>query len=215
MILILDNYDSFTYNVYHALGVLGMELMVVRNDEITPKKALELAPASIVISPGPGRPEDAGNCCDIIEKAAGKIPIFGVCLGHQCIGVVLGGEVVRAPVPVHGKISEILHDGKTIYTGIRNPFRATRYHSLCVREDSLPDGVDVSAYTLDGVVMGIRNPELKIEGVQFHPESIASPQGKMIFQNYIDYFIKGKRGINGRMVDYSDRVIPLHSAGEV
>jgi anthranilate synthase/aminodeoxychorismate synthase-like glutamine amidotransferase len=194
MILMLDNYDSFTYNIVQALGKLGEEVRVVRNDTITASEVGRISPDAIVISPGPGRPESAGISCEVIERCAGEIPILGVCLGHQCIAKVLGARVVRGKTPVHGKISEIFHDGATIYRGIRNPFRATRYHSLVVPEDSVAKPLEVSGYTLDGIVMGIRCEELKIEGVQFHPESIATPQGSMIFRNFLDHYVQEAGG---------------------
>jgi para-aminobenzoate synthetase component II len=189
MILLLDNYDSFTYNIAHALGSLGQEIRVVRTDAITLDHVAELQPDAIVISPGPGGPKDAGISCPAIERFAGKIPIFGVCLGHQCIAEVFGGRVVRAENLVHGKTSEIFHDGRTIYAGVRNPFVATRYHSLIAAEDSIPSSLEISAYTMRGEVMGLRAPGLMVEGVQFHPESISTPQGTMLFRNFLDQFV--------------------------
>ncbi len=189
MILLLDNYDSFTYNIAHALGFLGQELSVIRSDTIGVGDIEKLAPQAIVISPGPGGPNDAGISCKVIEKFAGKIPILGVCLGHQCIGQVFGAKVVRATTPVHGKMSDIFHDGRTIYSGLRNPFRATRYHSLIVAEETVSEPLEVSAYTIGGEVMGVRCPDLKVEGVQFHPESVATAQGPMIFRNFLDRYL--------------------------
>lgn len=190
MIVMLDNYDSFTYNIVQALGKLGEEVTVVRNDTIDGTEIQSISPDAIIISPGPGRPESAGISCEVIERYGGEIPILGVCLGHQCIAEVFGAKVVRGETPVHGKISEIFHDGSTIYRGIRNPFRSTRYHSLIVPEETVDKPLEVSAYTLDGIVMGIRCEELKIEGVQFHPESIATPQGTMIFKNFLDHYVQ-------------------------
>ena len=189
MILLLDNYDSFTYNIAHALGALGQEIRVFRNDVIGVDEVEAMAPAAIVISPGPGRPEDSGVSCDLVERFAGHIPILGVCMGHQCIAEVFGAKVVRADRQVHGKTWAVFHDGRSIYRGLRNPFTATRYHSLIVPEDSVPASLEVAAYTQDGEVMGLRSESLKLEGVQFHPESIATPQGNMIFRSFLDQYV--------------------------
>lgn len=189
MILLIDNYDSFTYNIAQALGSLTQELKVIRSDVIGVKDVETMAPEAIVISPGPGRPSDAGISLQVIERFAGRVPILGVCLGHQCIAEVFGAKVVRGKTPVHGKTSEIYHDGRTIYAGLRNPFRATRYHSLVAAEETVSAPLEVSAYTMGGTVMGLRCPDLKIEGVQFHPESIATPQGMMIFRNFLDQYL--------------------------
>lgn len=189
MILLLDNYDSFTYNIAHALGCLGQTLNVVRSDLIGPEDVERMAPDAIVISPGPGTPDDAGNSCRIIERFASRTPILGICLGHQCIAQVFGARVVRATNLVHGKTSEIFHDGRTIYSGVRNPFRATRYHSLIAAEETIPPTLEVSAFTMHGEVMGLRCPGLMVEGVQFHPESVATPQGVMIFRNFLDEYL--------------------------
>ncbi len=186
MILIIDNFDSFTYNVAHAFGSLGQDVTVRRSDSVDIDEIAAAAPSAIVISPGPGGPQDAVLSCRAVEAFAGKIPILGVCLGHQCIGHVFGANVVRARNLIHGKTSEVFHDGRTIYTGIRNPFVATRYHSLIVEEDRVPKELEVSAYTMDGEVMGLRSTSLRLEGVQFHPESIATPQGAMIIRNFIE-----------------------------
>jgi anthranilate synthase/aminodeoxychorismate synthase-like glutamine amidotransferase len=189
MILLLDNYDSFTYNIDHALGSLGRKVIVVRSDSIEPGDIEAMQPEAIMISPGPGTPDDAGITCRVIERFAGRIPILGVCLGHQCIAQVFGAKVFRAGTPVHGKISEVFHDGRTIYSGVRNPFRATRYHSLIAAEETVSAPLEVSAYTTRGEVMGVRSRKLKVEGVQFHPESIATPQGTMIFRNFLDQYV--------------------------
>lgn len=189
MILIIDNYDSFTYNIAQAMGFLGREVQVVRNDVISPAQIKDLKPEAVIISPGPGRPDDAGISCEVIERYGGHIPILGVCLGHQCIGQVFGARVERARQPVHGKTSEIFHDGRGIYAGVRNPFVAARYHSLIVPEESLTDRLAVSAYTVDGEVMGLRCRGMAVEGIQFHPESIATRQGIMIFRNFLDTYV--------------------------
>lgn len=192
MILILDNYDSFTYNIAQSLGALGLKPVAVRSDTIGVADISAMAPEAIVISPGPGGPDDAGISCRAIEVFSGKIPILGVCLGHQCIAAVFGARVIRADNLVHGKTSEVFHDGRTIFSGLRNPFHATRYHSLIVAEDSLGDELEVSAYTMAGEVMGVRRPGFMTEGVQFHPESIATPQGMMIFRNFVEDFFSMK-----------------------
>ncbi|CAN2039047.1 Aminodeoxychorismate/anthranilate synthase component 2 [Candidatus Magnetomoraceae bacterium gMMP-15] len=189
MILLLDNYDSFTYNIFYALESLGQKIKVVRSDTLSPDDVGNMSPQAIVISPGPGRPEDAGISCKVIDKFAGKIPILGVCLGHQCIGQVFGAKVIRADVPVHGKTSDIIHNGKGIYSNIDNPFRATRYHSLIVSHDTVSKPLEIVAHTSNNIVMGLRCENLKIEGVQFHPESIATKQGGMIFKNFIEKYI--------------------------
>ena len=189
MILLLDNYDSFTYNIVQALGALGQVITVVRSDEIEPFDVKSLAPDAIVISPGPGRPSDAGVSCRIIESFAGKIPILGVCLGHQCIAEVFGARVVRAQTPVHGKISEVFHDNRTIFAGVRNPLLATRYHSLIAAEETISPPLEVSAYTMEGETMGLRCNGLKVEGVQFHPESIATPQGMTLIRNFLSCYL--------------------------
>lgn len=185
MILLIDNYDSFTFNLVHYLGDLGETCDVYRNDAISVEEALALRPEAIVISPGPCSPNEAGICCDLIAAAAGKVPVFGVCLGHQAIGQVFGGRVVRAPTPMHGKVSPVYHDGTDIFTGLPDPFNATRYHSLTVDPDSLPDTLVATAHTSDGVIMGLRHASLPIFGVQFHPESIASEYGHEIMANFL------------------------------
>jgi len=181
----IDNYDSFTYNIVQYLGELGQEVKVFRNDEISPSEIENLKPNQIVISPGPGTPEDGGISNELIKRLAGKVPILGVCLGHQCIAHVFGGKVVRAGRLMHGKSSPIYHDGKSIYRGISNPFEAGRYHSLIVAEEGLPAIFEISAFTKEGEVMGIRHKTLPLEGVQFHPESILTKEGKTLLKNFL------------------------------
>jgi anthranilate synthase/aminodeoxychorismate synthase-like glutamine amidotransferase len=185
MILMIDNYDSFTYNLVQYLGELGADVRVYRNDQLTVAEIERLAPAKIVISPGPCTPTEAGISCEVIRQFAGRVPLLGVCLGHQCIGEVFGGEIVRAPALFHGKTSMIYHDGKTIFRGLPRPFEATRYHSLVIRRDTLPDCLELSAETDDGVIMGVRHRELLVEGVQFHPESILTREGKQLLANFL------------------------------
>ena len=185
MILLLDNYDSFTYNLAQYLGQLGEKLEVRRNDQVTLEEIAAMAPERIVISPGPGTPQQAGITVELIRRFAGKIPILGVCLGHQAIGYAFGGRVVRAPRLMHGKTSEIRHDGRTVFRGLPNPFTATRYHSLIVERKSLPRELQISAETADGVVMGLRHRKLKVEGVQFHPESVLTDAGMQILRNFL------------------------------
>jgi anthranilate synthase/aminodeoxychorismate synthase-like glutamine amidotransferase len=185
MILMIDNYDSFTYNLVQYLGELGANVRVYRNDRITVAEIQRLAPTKIVISPGPCTPTEAGISCDVIREFAGRVPLLGVCLGHQCIGEVFGGEIVRAPALFHGKTSMIYHDDKTIFRGLPRPFEATRYHSLVIRRETLPDCLELSAETEDGVIMGVRHRELLVEGVQFHPESILTREGKQLLANFL------------------------------
>jgi anthranilate synthase/aminodeoxychorismate synthase-like glutamine amidotransferase len=185
MILVIDNYDSFTYNLVQYLGELGEVMEVFRNDEITVQEAQKLNPTHVVISPGPCTPSKAGVSKEIIKHFTDKIPILGVCLGHQAIGEVFGGKVIRAPFPVHGKVSRIHHDGKSIFKNLKNPFGATRYHSLIVEKESLPKCLNVSALTEDGLIMGLRHAEFQVEGVQFHPESILTGEGKKLLKNFI------------------------------
>jgi len=185
MILLLDNYDSFTYNLAQYLGQLGEALEVRRNDQITVDEVARLAPERIVISPGPGIPQRAGITVELIRRFAGEIPILGVCLGHQAIGHAFGGRVVRAPEILHGKTSEIHHDGKTIFRKLPKPFTATRYHSLVVARKGLPRELEVSAETADGTIMGLRHRKLRVEGVQFHPESILTDAGMQLLQNFL------------------------------
>jgi para-aminobenzoate synthetase component 2 len=185
MILVIDNYDSFTYNLVQYLGELGAQLEVRRNDQTTVEEIVSLAPERIVISPGPKTPSEAGICLDVIEKLAGRMPLLGVCLGHQAIGQAFGGKVIRAPELMHGKTSEIGHDGKTIFSGLPNPFSATRYHSLIVERSTLPSCLEISATTSDGLIMGLRHKEMKVEGVQFHPESVLTDAGKQLLANFL------------------------------
>jgi anthranilate synthase/aminodeoxychorismate synthase-like glutamine amidotransferase len=183
-ILMIDNYDSFTFNLVQYLGILGKNIKVRRNDKITLDEIRKMAPSRIVISPGPGRPADAGIAEDIIRHFYKEIPILGVCLGHQCIGEVFGAEVINSGTVVHGKTSIIYHDGKSIFTGIENPFKAARYHSLILKEDTIPDCLEITARTEDGIVMGVRHKNYKLEGIQFHPESFLTPIGLKILKNF-------------------------------
>ena len=185
MVLVIDNYDSFTYNLVQYLGELGAQLEVRRNDQITLEEIERMSPERIVISPGPKTPTEAGICLDLIREFAGRKPILGVCLGHQAIGQAFGGKVVRAQEIMHGKTSEIRHDGKTVFTGLPNPFVATRYHSLIVEQASLPACLEVSATSPDGLIMGLRHKQLKVEGVQFHPESVLTEAGKQLLANFL------------------------------
>jgi anthranilate synthase component 2 len=186
MFLLIDNYDSFVYNLRHYLGELGAEVTVLRNDALTADAALAMAPEGIVISPGPGYPASAGICLELIAKAAGKVPVLGVCLGHQAIGEAFQGRVVRAPAPVHGKTSDIHHNGAGVFAGLPSPFRATRYHSLVVDRATLPPVLEVTAWTDDGLIMGMAHREVTMHGVQFHPESIASEHGHRLLRNFLD-----------------------------
>lgn len=185
MILLIDNYDSFTWNLYHYLGELGAEVQVHRNDAITVEQALALRPAGILLSPGPCDPDRAGICLELIAAAAGKVPLLGVCLGHQAIGQALGGRVVRAPEPLHGKLSTIVHGGEGLFATLPSPMTVTRYHSLVVAREDLPPALEVTAETEDGIVMGLRHRELPLHGVQFHPESIASEHGHALLRNFL------------------------------
>ncbi len=186
MILLIDNYDSFTFNLVHFLGDLGAECDVRRNDTLSVEEALALAPEAIIFSPGPCTPDEAGISVDLIRAAAGRIPILGVCLGHQAIGRAFGGAVVRAPVPVHGKTSAIFHSGSDIFAGLPNPFTATRYHSLIVARENLPETLVATAFTEDGLIMALRHRGFPIFGVQFHPESIASAFGHELLRNFLN-----------------------------
>jgi anthranilate synthase component II len=186
VIILIDNYDSFTFNLFHYLGGLGAQVLVHRNDKIAVDEVIGADPDAIVLSPGPCTPNDAGICLDLIAKASPTIPIFGVCLGHQAIGQVFGGKVVRAPVPVHGKLSLIKHQGLGVFRGINGPFQATRYHSLVVERATMPADLAVNADTDDRLVMGLAHAKLPVHGVQFHPESIASEHGHLILKNFLD-----------------------------
>jgi len=184
--LVMDNYDSFTYNLVHFLGELGAETTVHRNDKITLDEIALMAPEAIVLSPGPCTPNEAGICLALIERFKAEVPILGVCLGHQAIGQAMGGDVIRAPHLVHGKTSRINHTGKGLFRGLNNDFEATRYHSLIVKQDTLPDALEVTATTDDGLIMGMQHRSLPVHGVQFHPESIASENGHALLQNFLN-----------------------------
>lgn len=186
MIILIDNYDSFTFNLVHDLGKLGARVSVHRNDRVTVNEVLAAEPDAVVLSPGPCTPNEAGICLELVREAATTLPILGVCLGHQVIGQAFGGTVVRAPAPVHGKLSEIRHCGTGVFRGINGPFRATRYHSLVVARASVPDALAVTAETDDGLVMGLAHKQLPVHGVQFHPESIASEHGYVLLKNFLD-----------------------------
>lgn len=186
MIVMIDNYDSFTYNLVQSFGILGAQLHVVRNDRFTMQEIEDLKPSGIVISPGPGEPNGAGKSLDVIQRFVGRVPILGVCLGHQCIGQFFGGKITRAPEPIHGKISAIHHDDRGVYKNLPNPFSATRYHSLVVDESTLSTELEITSRTEDGIVMGIRHRELAVEGVQFHPESVLTPDGPTLLKNFLE-----------------------------
>jgi anthranilate synthase component 2 len=186
MIVLIDNYDSFTFNLFHYLGGLGADVVVYRNDKIAADRVMAMDPEAVVLSPGPCTPNDAGICLELIGKASPTIPVLGVCLGHQAIGQAFGGEVVRAPTQVHGKLSEIKHQGEGVFRGINAPFKATRYHSLVVERTSLPADLNVTAETDDRLIMGLAHRTLAVHGVQFHPESIASEHGHLILRNFLD-----------------------------
>jgi len=189
MLLVIDNYDSFTYNLVQYFGELGAEMKVVRNDKITIEEIEELAPDHICISPGPCTPNEAGVSLEVIKHFGGKIPILGVCLGHQSIGQVFGGDVVRAEQLMHGKTSPVHHSGKSVFKGIPSPFTATRYHSLVVKRETFPEDLEVTAETEDGVIMGLKHKELCIHGVQFHPESILTERGKQMLKNFLEFSV--------------------------
>lgn len=188
MILLIDNYDSFTYNLYQYLSELGAQVIVERNDKITLKEIENLNPDRIVISPGPCTPKEAGISTEVVENFGFRVPVLGVCLGHQCIGFSFGGIVDRAGEIIHGKTSEIFHDGKGVLRNIQNPFQAIRYHSLVVFKESLPECLEISAWTENGLIMGLRHKEYPVEGVQFHPESILTPSGKEILRNFLEEY---------------------------
>jgi len=186
-ILLIDNYDSFTYNVVQALGSLGAEVVIRRNDAVDPAAAREIAPTHLVVSPGPGRPEKAGMSVAVIESMLQSVPVLGICLGHQALAAALGARVEHAQTLMHGKPSAVYHDDRTLYEGLPNPFQAGRYHSLAVLEETLPEELSISAYTSDGEVMGIRHRTLPVEGVQFHPESVLTPEGLRLLRNFLDF----------------------------
>jgi para-aminobenzoate synthetase component II len=186
MVFVLDNYDSFTYNLVQYMGELGAEIVVRRNDELSVDEVEELGPERILLSPGPCTPQEAGISIDLIRRMAGRVPILGVCLGHQAIGAAFGGDVVRAKQLMHGKTSEVEHDGKTVFAGIASPMTCTRYHSLIVAEKGLPEELEVSARTADGTIMGLRHRKYKVEGVQFHPESVLTADGKQLIKNFLE-----------------------------
>jgi len=185
MIVLIDNYDSFTFNLFHYLGGLGADVAVYRNDKITTDRVMTMDPDAIVLSPGPCTPNEAGICLSLIEQANGQVPILGVCLGHQAIGQVYGGRIVRAPEPMHGKVSRIRHTGKSVFRGLNNDFLATRYHSLTIAPETMPANLEVTATSDDGVIQGVMHKSHPVHGVQFHPESIASENGHALLQNFL------------------------------
>lgn len=186
MILVIDNYDSFTFNLVQYLGELGAEMRVYRNDKITVEEAVALNPEKVLVSPGPCTPKEAGISCDIVREFGPRLPLFGVCLGHQAIGDVYGGNVVRADRLMHGKTSPIIHEGKSVFKGLPSPFDATRYHSLIIERESIPDCLEITAWTAEGEIMGVKHREHPVHGVQFHPESILTLAGKQLLQNFLD-----------------------------
>lgn len=195
MILMIDNYDSFTFNIVQYLEQMGEDVVVFRNDKVTVDRIDKLKPQVIFLSPGPGTPRDAGITVDVVREFHKTIPIMGICLGHQSIGYAFGGEIVRAGRIMHGKVSPVHHDGKTIFTGLPDPFTAGRYHSLVVRPETLPSCLEVSARTAEGEIMGLRHKEFPVEGIQFHPESVLTPQGKRILRNFIKHHGSNHRGV--------------------
>ena len=186
MLLLIDNYDSFTYNLFHYLGELGAEVVVKRNDELTAAEALNMGADAIVLSPGPCTPHEAGICLDVIKQANGRMPILGVCLGHQAIGEAYGGQIVRAPEPMHGKVSRIRHTGRSVFRGLNSDFLATRYHSLTIAPESMPAALEITATSDDGVIQGVMHKTHPVHGVQFHPESIASENGHALLKNFLE-----------------------------
>ena len=186
MLVVIDNYDSFTYNLVQYFGELGAQMKVLRNDAVTVDELRNLNPSRICISPGPCTPNEAGISCDVIKVFGAELPVFGVCLGHQSIGQVYGGEVVRAETLMHGKTSLIHHEGQSVFKGLENPFEATRYHSLVVKKETLPDCLEVTARTEDGIIMGLKHKDLNVHGVQFHPESILTDSGKQLLKNFLE-----------------------------
>lgn len=193
MFLLIDNYDSFTYNLVHYLGELGATVTVRRNDALSVAEALDLATEGLILSPGPCDPDHAGICLDLVRRAPEELPILGVCLGHQVIGQVFGGAIIHAPAPMHGKLSAVHHDGTGVFRGLAEDFLATRYHSLMVASDRLPDSLAVTARTADGVIMGLRHRQRPVHGVQFHPESIASENGHALLRNFLDIAVNRSR----------------------
>ena len=185
-VVLIDNYDSFTFNLVHYLGELGADVTVWRNDEKTVDEVIEARPEAIVLSPGPCTPNEAGVCLDLVREASGSTPILGVCLGHQAIGQAFGGEVVRAPAPLHGKVSRVSHNARGLFRGVNGPFQATRYHSLIVRRESAPPELEITAETDDGLIMAVEHRERPVHGVQFHPESIASEHGRLLIGNFLE-----------------------------
>jgi anthranilate synthase component 2 len=185
MVLLIDNYDSFTYNLYQYIGEFYPDIEVVRNDEVTVDEVLNSGAKRIVLSPGPGRPEDAGICVELIRKLQGRVPLLGICLGHQAIGYAYGAKIVRAGKILHGKTSMIIHSGQGVFNGLRNPIRATRYHSLVIEKESLPEELEITARTPDGTIMGIKHKKLPVYGVQFHPESVLTESGRQILRNFL------------------------------
>lgn len=186
MILVIDNYDSFTYNLVQYLGELGAEMRIFRNDEITVEEAVALNPEKVLVSPGPCTPKEAGISCDIIREFGPRLPLFGVCLGHQSIGDVYGGKVIRAERLMHGKTSPMIHENQSVFKGLPSPFDATRYHSLIIERETLPDCLEITAWTAEGEIMGVQHKEHPVHGVQFHPESILTVEGKKLLQNFLD-----------------------------
>ena len=186
MILVIDNYDSFTFNLVQYLGELGAEMRVYRNNKITVEEAVALNPEKVLVSPGPCTPKEAGISCDIVREFGPRLPVFGVCLGHQSIGDVYGGNVIRADRLMHGKTSPIIHEGKSVFKGLPNPFDATRYHSLIIERESIPDCLEITAWTAEGEIMGVQHSQHPVHGVQFHPESILTVEGKKLLQNFLD-----------------------------
>jgi anthranilate synthase component 2 len=185
LLLLIDNYDSFTYNLFHYLGQLGAEVLVKRNDEISVSDVLAMGPEAVVLSPGPCTPNEAGICLELVAKAGAKLPMLGVCLGHQAIGQVYGGRIVRAPKPMHGKLSRVHHTGRSVFRGLNNDFLATRYHSLTIAPDSMPSDLEITASSDEGVIMGVMHKSHPVHGVQFHPESIASENGHALLANFL------------------------------
>jgi anthranilate synthase component 2 len=212
MIVLIDNYDSFTFNLVHYLGGLGADVVVHRNDKISPAEVMALEPDGIVLSPGPCTPTEAGICLDLIGKASSSVPILGVCLGHQAIGQAFGGKVMRAPLPVHGKLSEISHSNSGVFRGINGPFKATRYHSLVVDRATMPAALIPNAQTDDGLVMGLMHESLPIHGVQFHPESIASEHGHLMLKNFLELAAQWNSH-RGRQPRSAAKRSPAHATG--